>query len=97
MYKTESFVVVFVTYESHPSVAPVEQKRKRLETDILPESRWQPYKNISPREQRKYSQLLFFLQNKLDFPKLDKVCKWALLHSLTEEQKLDDSAAAIST
>ena len=49
-------------------------------TDTLPESRWQPYKNISPRELWKYSQLLFFLQNMLDFPCLDKACKWALLH-----------------
>ena len=40
------------------------------ETGTLPESCWQPYKNISPREQRKYSQLLLFLQNKVGFSEL---------------------------
>ena len=67
-YKTSQFLLF--TYEYKPSVPPVEHKQKRLETDTLPESRWQPYKNISPREQRKYSQLLLFLQNKVGFSEL---------------------------
>ena len=42
----------FFTYESQLSVPPVEQKRNHLETDTLPLSRWEPYKNLSPREQK---------------------------------------------
>ena len=52
VYKTKSFFVFFVfTYESQSSVMPVEHKRNY--SDTLPEYRWQPYKNISSREQKK--------------------------------------------
>ena len=86
--QTQSFFLFFLTDEPQPSVPSVEQKRNHLEIDTLPESRWQPYKNISPRERRKYSQLLHFLQNKLEFLSLDRV-----VNETTEEE---DPAAAIS-
>ena len=63
VYKTQLFCLFF-TYESQPSVPPVEQKQKHLETDALTESRWQPYKNISSRKQRNYSELLQMTSSK---------------------------------
>ena len=47
------FCFVF-TYESQPSVSPVEQKQKHLEADTLPESRWQPMIKTSLPENKEY-------------------------------------------
>ena len=59
VYKTKSFfVVVFFTYESRLSVMPVEHKRKH--SDTLPENCCQPYKNITPREQKKEENIASF-------------------------------------